>query len=502
MFETEDACNLAIIADPDHYDFYDQLKDAARNLKPDQVRPYFKTVLGSFRRTEKEGGLDKESKKALLQSIYRVLTVPDFRTIFVEHWFASALPFSDTEMIDDLLSVLFLLVKSAPEIFDDSIARSFSHLVKHRPAKCLQLIALFAQHFADVSCPWYMVDVLFDKSRHFATPELVVRYSETFAYLVSTYSRYAKERGADAFTKVCELLDTEKYESLIKIYNSLCIIANAVPEVVPPFEAVKQHVRIPELQGSVLNLLLIVPLDYKESNDRVLLRRLFRAAEKDNKGALVLMRLAKEPAIASTMVSEASWMEKSLPTIIDTLRIFLVVFQHRELRQAIGEDPGFIIFLNRLIDEESGDDDKGNEMLHALALKILRRIDPLTPELIQELSTSGFIHDFLQHELEYDTKGSKHDAILMIDTIGKCCYTRELITACKKLRDFIFEEGDEWQNACIAAIDLCKLKKCAKLFREMSLIEYFTKLRRIDQTKEIAAMFLRAMDSDLYPDSD
>lgn len=502
MFETEDACNLAIIADPDHYDFFDQLKDAARNLQPEQVRPYFKTVLGLFRRTEKEGGLDKEAKKALLQSIYRVLTVPQFRTIFVENWYASALPFSDTTMIDDLLSVLFLLVNSAPEVFDDSISRQFSHLVKHRPSKCLQLIALFAMHFADVSGPWYMVDVLFDKAKYLTTPDLIVKYAETFAYLVSTYGRYAKERGVDAFAKVCELLDSDNYASLVKLYNSLCVIANSVPDVIPPFEHIKHHVRIEDLQGSVLNLLLIVPLDFKESNDRVLLRRLFRAACNDNKGVLVLMRLAKDPVIAGTMVAEASWMEKKLPTMIDTLRLFLVVFQHKELRQAIGEDPGFIIFLNNLIDESNGENAKGNELLHALALKILRRINPLTPELVADLSQSEFIRNFLEHTLEYDTKGSKHDAILMIDTIGKCCFTRELIPGCKKLRDFIFEEGDEWHNACIAAIDLCKLKKCAKLFREMSLVEYFSKLRRIDQTKEVAAMFLRAMDADVYPDSD
>lgn len=496
MFDEEDLCNLSIIADPNHVDFFQQLQEAVDNLVEDQAKQYFKITLGLFR-----GDLERESKKALLSSLYKVLHKDEFLEIFIDHWFVSALPFSHEEMVDDVLSILYLLVTRAPEGLDDSTARGLASLVKLRPMKCLQLIGLYAESFSKVASPWYLVDVLFDKNKYFREEKLAAKYAQIFCYLCCSYQRYAAERGSDAMQMVFSLLKIGSYEDRCEIYNCLCNMCSVVSEFAIPMGTIKEHLTIKELQSHALNFLLVAPLNSSNANDDLLIKRLFRCSYTDSKAVLVLMRMAEDEEIAVTLTNDCSWMEKSLPTVIDTLRLFLVVFKHEELRFVIGEDPGFVILMNNVINSESQDVERRVE-LYQLVLKILRRIKPLTEELINELSSTQFITAFLKNEAAFNTRLSKHDAVLLLHTLGEVCYTKEFLLGCTMLRDWIYEEGNVWGEACTAAVTLCRYKKCTKLFKEMGLVEYFTGLRQKKKTKQIAADFLRAMNADLYQEDE
>lgn len=480
-----DCADLDILSNPSSKHFLDEITSVHLFVTHDQIVDFYQIVLGHF----SDPNLDVACGKEILRAICKVLSISDFfLRAFVEHNFASTLPFANRKYLDDLLDLMFVLVHRAPRVFDEEIANQFRSRIKYRGEKSLMLLAFYAQKFNEVDNPWPMLDLLFQESERFGKEDIAGQYAMLLSTLVQTYPEFRRARGEASWNAVCELLVIEKTDVLMNVYNACCGITSTVKRCVFPLQWIRVHFLNDELMPYVLSFLLVANLEYEELRDNVFLKALVRVAHESRKAALVLMRMAQDRIIAQKLVEDCTWMEEDIPSMIDTLRVFLVVFQHKSLRPMIADVPEFVVFLSRLTGAK-------NEGLYAIVCKLIRRID-MDHEFVADLSNSCFLQEYMDMAYAIGTNGAWRSALLLLEAVAKVCYTRELLKSCDVLAKIIKSENELCDDATMVATTLCGYKRCAKKFRELGMIEYFKKMYRIPERKRLAGRFLNEIGDD------
>lgn len=478
-----DCADLEVLKNPESKHFLQEIAASHLFVTHNQILEYFRIVLSHFSNKE----LDVACGKEILRALCKILSISDyFLKAFVDNGFAEALPIKgDKKYIDDVLDVLFILVKRAPRVFSETMAEAMGSRIKRKGEKYLMLLAFYSQKFNEVDDPWPMLDLLFQQFDRFRKDDIAGQYAMLLSTLVQTYPEFRRGRGEASWNNVCELLSTEDEKVLINVYNACCGIASSVKRCKFPFVHIKEHILNENIMPSVISLLLVVDLDYKDLRDKVVVKNIMEVATASPKGALVLMRFAQDHAIAQFMVESSSWMEKDLPSLIDTLRIFLVVFQHKPLRTMIAQTPEFVELMKRLIDEK-------NEDLYEIVSKVIRRIE-LDQEIITDLSDAGLFDEYIAAAKEMGTIGVLRSMLLVLNSIAEAGFVIELQKCCSLLTRIIKAENEIFDEAAAVGATLCRHEKCRNKLRELGMFEYFKKLYKKKDSKRIAAHFLNAI---------
>ena len=215
---------------------------------------------------------------------------------------------------------------------------------------------------------------------------------------------------------------------------------------------------------NVLNFLLVCP-KFDFANGK-LIKRILSISQDNIVGTLVLMRFALDESVSQILVDDSRWLNADLPTPEDTLRLFLVVFTHKNLRNSIAQVPEFIPFLQSLIDFKSV------AMLQTLCT-ILRRIK-LTTLLVKRMSSQLIIANFLETSDSIGTPDATYQSILFCDTISNVAFTKEFVTFCEVLKETCDSEDENFYQAVALAIEFCRHEKCLKKMRKLRLAEVLT----------------------------
>ena len=483
---TIEACNLDLLRDVEGRGFLEEIQSAHIYLTPDQAEQFFAIVLSHF-----ENEIPVECGKAILHSVCRILSKDDFMTIFVDKNLASALPFSKKSYLEDVFDVLYVLVTRRPQAFDHALASRFKRKIRNKGEKSLIILSIYAQHFNEIESPWEMLEFLFSENERFSKEDIADKYAALLGAMIQSYPEFRRAKGIDAWNAVLRLLEFDNLAILERVYNALATIASCLKHVSFPFKYILKHFQHPELQRAIMCLLLVVPIKGDKLKDVDFVKTLVQKAADDKTALLVLFRLAESKAISQILVEkDHSWMERDNPTLLDTLRLFLVVYQHKQLRPLIAMSPAFMHLMLRLVDEK-------NESLIAVVCIIIRRLE-LNEEIVEHLSSSGFIMTFLETVQEINTDGSSKYGLLLLDKIASVCYTRELVQSCEWIYDLIQAKGELLKDATILAIRLCQYKRCSKQLRSYNLTDIYKKLSKDPETKKISQKFLRAIDDEYY----
>ena len=461
--------NLDVLRDySDAEEFVMELSNAQSNLKPTEATEFYRTVMEHFKDTVPE-----EIGTAILQVLTRLLSYKQNLDPFVEGKFQTTLPYNQKNLTDGVLEVLYVLVTRAPQAFNQDVADGFSRMIVRRPRKALLIISIYATYFEQLDNPWPLLDDLINGQRRFSVDECAKEYVLLLAYLVKTYRGFRRGRAKACFDCVAQNLESEDEDVINATYSALADIVSLEQNVIVPFREVRAHLRFEQFQDTILDFLLVAPLNFDDIYNAKFLSQLLKIGRENEKATLILMRLAEDVKVAQALVDQAKWMKSDLPTPVDTLRLFLVVFKQLSMRPIIGKKPEFIQFLNNL-------NDVADEVSHSLICTIIRRID-LTPDLIHKMSKAGFIASFLGNADEIGTDNSHYSGILFADTIAKISFTKELVPMCETCANLIQEGGENLSPAIKLATDLCVYARCVDKFQKLRLAPYLE--RRISKMK-------------------
>lgn len=482
---SNDFTNLHILEDVHKMDFLDELSYSPDTLSLSQANDFFHIVLSHFKKD-----ISSEIGHAILSVISRIICKEDFLTTFSMNRFTEMLPFDQKVYVDDIFDILYIIVTLSPISFDEHLSARFGSIIRRNPSKSLTLLASYSQHFNEIDNPWPMVDLLIHESRRFYGLETAASYASLLAYLCRKYSDYRVGRSEHCWHKIGSLLNEKDIHTLKSVYCSMFSITEVYPDLVSPVELMKPHLKIRELQDSVLTLLLAAPPVGKVTRDKGLLQSLLDLSETNKNATLVIMNIAADTIFAEFLVQNANlWMTRELPTIIDTMRLFFVVFRHTQLRSLITESPNFIEFLKMVTEQE-------NSSTLSMICVIIRRID-LTEDLIGALGETGFLNGFFTSACRLGSNIAMHSALLMIDTLARVGYSREYLKMCDVISQTIMDRGELCEAAAKVAVRLCDYNKCIQVFKKKKLHDFMKKNLQNSKLRKSAQEFLDAIQDEV-----
>lgn len=519
MYNTldDEECNLELLKNPMQKGFLDEIQCAHIYLTPNQINDYFSIVLSHF---EKE--IPDECGHAILHSLCWVLSNDSNLNQFVdsEKNYPLLLPFSKKGYLDDVFDVLYIIVTRRPEAFNEELIEKFNRKVKSKGLKSLKILSVYSQHFNDINDPYPMLEVLFNNFKRFSQTDVADKYANLLAILVQSYPEFRRDKGKESWSTVCQLLDVipvsdddinDKNSKIIKIlasiYSSLSIIASYLrfsfhdkntksneKSTQFNFEYPVSHFKYKPLQDSIISFLLVVPLDFSQLKNKQFLKALLDISLENDKATYVLIRLAEDKIISRILIEKFPfWMETNNPVLENTLQLFLVIFQHENLRQLIATQPEFIQLLLNIIDSA-----KEKKSYLNIACKIIRKIE-LTDEILDELCASKVISSFMQTVQSYNNSSSANmSGIMLLEKVAMFGFRKELTQNCEWISNVIkSSKDDDTDYVFSAAIDvaafMARYKKCAKKCQELDLVKFFQKLSNEKQYKRVANSFLSSV---------
>lgn len=460
--------------------FVENLEKAHDVIREKDAHEFFKNLLSNFSR----GDLPFEYGTIIIKSLGKVLQVDENANVFLKNRLITSLPFNNAQYHESLFNIFYILFTKYAVQLDDSVVSVFKPMIKINPKKCLTLIALYSQQFGEIDNPWPIVDLLIQEAHVFRAAEIAPDYVSLLAYLNKKFSEYRSGRAQHCWNQITSMLSITDQTTLKCCYGALCSISEGYTEGPLQLDIISLHIREPDLQDCVLAFLNVANFGSKEISNEKLISTLLKLSEKTVKATLVLMKFAVSLQSAKVIMTDSTWILRKLPTVTDTLRLFLVVLRHKELRDEIVNNPDFVNFLNTIIKEKPG--------TVPIVCTILRRV-PLSKELVQSLSKTGFLKCYYESEDIDDDGLTPHSKLLLTDTICRVAYVRDYIIMCERIAKNITKQEEFADAASLVAIRLCKYSRCRQRMKELKLDEYFKQNRNDPKLQSVARKFLRAI---------
>lgn len=480
MSSKESSSNIKVFRKYSNKNFAEGLEKAHETIREKDALEFFKTVLGNFSRED----LPFEYGNMIMKSIAKVIQVDENASVFIKNHIATLLPITNNQYNEGLFNLYYILFTKYAVQLDDCIVAILKTLINANPKKVLTLIALYSQQFDEIDNPWPVVDLLIQEGNLFKGADLAPDYVSLLAYLNKKFPEYRSGRAQHCWNQITSMLNLTDKSSIKCCYGALCSISEKYTDGPLQLEIISLHLKDPELQDSVLAFLNVANFGSKDLSNEKLISTLIRLSEKTVKATLVLMKFAVDLSSAKTIMSDSNWILKKLPTITDTLRLFLVILRHKELREEIVSNPDFVNFLISIIKEKPG--------TVPIVCTILRRV-PLSKELVQNLSKSGFLKLYYESEDIDDDGLTPHSKLLLTDTICRVSYVRDYLIMCDRIAKIIINKEEFADAAALVAIRLCKYSRCKARMKELKLEEYFKQNRNEAKLQSVARKFLRAM---------
>ena len=461
--------------------FISELSNVPLNLNKDNIKQFYSTSIELFKRKD----VPEASMNRLLIALCKTMSNKKFVKTFVDNNFALDLPYANKTLHEPLLNLLYVLVSANPSVINLGVATKFCKIIRFHPRKSLIILALYAQHFDEITDPWGVIDILLKETQYFRQKECAEDYASLLVYLCQHFEDYRKSRLENCWNVICEALNTENVPSLITFYYSLCQLYELDPEFVKTFPfptaEVAIHLRKPAVARSAISLLLRITPKHHLSN---IVQGLIAAAQTDVHANLILSKMATKKSVAEALIHDATWMTKDLPDKIDTMRLFAVVISHIDLRPLVLKKSEVIDFFKNISTLDS------SGVLTAVCT-FIRRL-PINANYCELLSKSEFLGQYFATAMAHTDDTTIQTTLLMIHSIAKITFVREFANVCDYVVNLIKGEGETSRVACKVAAELAKYPKCAVIFQNKKLDDYFLRRQKDPKMKRIAVHFLRS----------
>lgn len=480
MNNTPDHISTKIISNPSHDSFKKEIERAPQVLTVNDVRSYFDIVLNLFATK-----VSYESGKSILISIRKLIRNDEIREIFIQEQFIDRLPFTNGNFSEILFDIMYDFIQLYPTAFDDTLCPLFGQLFMFNPQKALVIISYVAQHMEDFENPWPILDLLFYESKQFNNLKIGSQYITLLAYLCCTYEDYALARAENCWKKIYSMLNKNSPQVLMTGFDGLRMISKYYPNGPIPIDSIKTNIENDKVCMSILDFLVELPNDHLELRNPDLIKSLLYAAQKTNKATAILLKISAYQKNAEIILNQENWTQLNLPSLSDTLRIFLVIFSHKNLRpQLVSERKTFVNFLCRLVDI-------GKSGVLTIITTILRRV-LIDQQFIDLLEETSFLHAFIATAKRIGDDMSMHSALLLVSTLAKIGFTPSYLEISATIANIIQTDTSLTKVACYVAAELNIYHECREVFEDCNLPAYFESKLKDPKMGQLARRFLDA----------
>lgn len=475
-------------------EYISYLKTAPEFIFPEDAPQFFKDILLHFDNKY----LSEELGLEIFRTIRILIQNPEFFAEFIEGNFLYQLPFDTTNLkyVHQILNIIYDIIQIDPTKINNPLGERdyFGKIVKKEPLKSLSLIKMFAekcynyQYEGEIS-PWALIDVLYNEIECFIEDDdqnTFKTYSSILLYILHEYPLYRDYRLESYWNLFIGCLSQATDDTIVQIlYNILCYLYDYFnsqkeetndkkyaaivqgskrkssndnnPEL--PIKQILRHIRInTTTRSGVLKLLMLFAVNDPDSlNNSKLIQILIHYAQKSLNASLILMKIADDETCANAIAKNGNlWLDKGLPEPFDTLRLFTIVFQHKNDRQILVSNEKFVSFLNFVTDEL-----KSVGTVSVVGLIINE--SNVSKEIMNKMRNEQFINNYLDvaSQNDVDSKVSSNNALKFIYKATKSGIYADFLPYIQWISN-LKDEDELKETVSLIAAELAKNESCAK----------------------------------------
>lgn len=403
--------------------FFAALKAAEKKLIPKLASNFFRIIVDHLKSCP-----DDEVVDAIYSAMTKLVSKGSIMEIFARDGFLMELPFWKGAPYDLILDLLYVIIDKNPESIE-KFAPQLAKIASYRGEKCLILLSRYAYHMRTLKNPWPIVDVLFIQSTRFSALDVGVSYVWLLAMLCRAFSDFMDRHAERSWEIIVAILaDNDKSRLWVNCWESLSAIASVSPTFDTPWKLLKAHIGITNVRPYILSFLVVANTDGFEPDVRTL-GTLLKAAKADVLGTTALMRLAGIEKVSAMLTMDMRWVDKGLPTRVETLRLVLVMNRHESLREQIGRPKDLISLFTEL--------NKSDWESMPTVLSIVIRNMAIHQKVLRALDETGFFHAYIERASDRMV-----DAVMLGEAISRVAELGCLERFCDVLKRALRKEVD------------------------------------------------------------
>lgn len=467
--------SIEAINDPQSFSFKAELQKASVKLPKLQSRLFMSVITNYLKNTE-----NISVTSLVLKSLQKIVQKKHHRDSFIKAGLHKILPLSPGSLLDLSLDIYNILFSQAPTKFSDWFKPAMVTIIDERPKRAIILLSHYAKFFERIPNSWPLLDLLIKKAQIFLSNSCEIELVSTLFYLCFNFDEYKEARLKQAIKIFLSTLESDDIKSICLSYNALShfydknlvkidyglVIEHLDTEQTAPYALgllvrINELPAIPELILSLLNN----SLEYHEAN-------------------LCLVKIAALEEGASFLLKKSEWMLERIPTTSDTLRLFLALMTHANLRPIISKTSNAIAFLAKI--------SKNYSFLAHVAI-IIRKVAP-DKNCLLEMRETDLVKRFIDSALKNHNDDKLENLVLhAIYAMSETGYAPEYVEYCDRLKYDIITKGRNRLSAMAVAADLARYPNCAEKFSELDMDSVFTKLMSENDCRDYAEEYIANM---------
>ncbi|OHT01568.1 TKL family protein kinase [Tritrichomonas foetus] len=464
--------DIDAIADPRSYTFRSELKKASTTLQKVQSRQFMNVISEHFK-----GNIRPAELSAVLNTLQQILQRKCHREMFIELELYNRLPIHREEIIGSCFDVLLVLFERSPTTFDESYVDTMNFLISKHPQKAIILLSNYAKSFDTLPNAWNLLDLLIQKASVFFKAMVGSELVSTLFFLCHNFADFCKARFSYVSGIFLKALQTKDNNTIKLAYNALSHFYRKDIEF--DFGLITEHLNSDQLVEHALQLLIrIHDVPCLPELISILLDRATKYLEAN----LVLLKLAALEEGAVLIIRKPKWISYNMPTVLDTLRLYLAIMTHVELRPILSRLRQTPEFFMKLCEEND------SRVLTHLSM-IIRRFK-IDKDLINNFSESGVFKSIFTASLDFGDDIALHAAMMILLKVGKVGFAPEYLMLGESLKEIVISNRKIAGTAVSAVTLLSQYPLCAKKFKDLKFDRLFKQLLKDPEYKEYAETFL------------
>ncbi|EAY03364.1 TKL family protein kinase [Trichomonas vaginalis G3] len=459
---------IEILSDLKHPEFRKTFSECVANIAPNNVRSFFSTIAPHFNKNTSDSDFE-----FILTSLHPVFNNPYAIDIFQRKGLHNKLPLERDSLLQTNFDFLYVLFSKNPTIFQNNWESNMEYLISRDANSSLVLLQFCAKKISTFPNPWSLPDLLFNCSEYFFTCRSLAEYISTIFYLCQTHKEYSDARLNTAIDVFMQCLQSSDPRVLSVCYNALSFYRPKLSLF--DIGLLSSHLQDEQLSPRILPLFLAAETLPAQQD---LAEALLISAQTNETACLVLVKACDDEQFANLLSSNTWWVPEHLPTILDTLRIFISVMCHKSSRESLAAAHGTYKMFIDLVQE-------GDPKVMPFISSVVRRF-PRKKGVLKRMSKSGCLKQIIESAIDMDDESATHAMLLMVKFLSDIGDCQEFALLPSLLRYQLKINGKSAMISLYLISRLCSYKLCAEKLGDSKLQKYFRKLLNDEDYKPYA----------------
>ena len=317
--------NLQVFNDYNDPKFLNSLLNIDEILKEDEYIEFF--ILLSF---HLKSSTPINILESILHSIFKLLDFKKCFMAFNQSKIIKFFPFDLPKLLNIIFDILFIIFSNAPFIINNDFLRLLSFLIQSNPEKTLILISLYIKNFEFNDFFWSIIDLLFQFEKLYFSSKSGSEYISLLFYLNFNYEIFYKKKIEISRKIFCNFLKSSDWNVSKLSYNAIFHLFDENYNL--PMYQIIADLCDQNLSLSALSILLKLDEIPPHQN---LIYPLIHLSQQNKDATLIILKMLKNIETAKVLLLKPDWLNFSLPSPFDTLRIFLRILKFSELNEEI-----------------------------------------------------------------------------------------------------------------------------------------------------------------------